>query len=794
MLDALFSDLRYGARTLRARPAFTAAVVLILALGIGANSAVFSVLNAVLLRPLPYAGAERIYQLQGRVDPHSQWISAPDFLSWRGQTRVFEAMAAAKDERYVVTGVPVADEVLGLGASRELLPMLGVAPAIGRAFADDDYRDAAPRTAILSDKLWKRHFAGDRSALGKTILLDGVPHQVIGVMPPEFQFPLAETAIWTPMTFSGRALSERRWPAFWGVGRAKPGASKEQVEREARFVAASLSRDYPEAHLQGWTLQVQPLPDRTFGEVRTTLLVVQGAVACVLLIACLNVASMLLARASERRREMSIRAALGAGRLRLVRQTLTESLALSGLGGALGLLFAVWGKRALLALCSERAPLPRGEQASLDATVLGFTLLVSVVCAVAFGLAPALLASRVNLAKAVTRSERGWPRGALIVAETALSLVLLTGAGLMIRSVAGLMQVNPGFNPDRVLTMRLPLPKFRVPDREKQPRYYAEILKQVQATPGVDSAALTSAVPLSGWMVMTDLDKPLVSRSGERHEWLEFSAVSPAYFRVMGIPLLMGRPFNEGDRTGAPRVAIVNQAMVREFWPGENPVGRTLPIHGNCLIVGVAGNVHRSGLSDAPQPEVYVPFLQEIGVAQSVLAVRTSTPDPTALQAAIERQIRQASADQPIQEVAALREVVWESYARPRFYMTLLAVFAALALALAAAGVYGVMSFLVSRREREFGVRMALGATAGDVLRIVLSRGAVYTLTGIALGVGGALAVTRLLRTLLFGVQPGDALTYAVASAILFGVALAACMIPARRAAQVDPIVALRQE
>ena len=787
---------------LRARPGFTAAVVGILALGIGANSAVFSVVNAVILRPLPYTAAERIYELQGRRDTHTSWISAPDFLSWRNQTQAFEMMAAGSYDRwYVMTGVPVPEDVPSLGAGRELLPMLGVAPAIGRTFSDDDYRETAPRTVLISDKLWRRQFGGDRSVLGRTILLDGKPHQVIGVMPAEFQFPEARTQIWVPMTFSARSLARRDWPAFLVWGRTKPGVSKEQVEREAQFIAGSISRDFPDKHRKDWVLTSFRFEDKALENVRTILLVVLGAVGCVLLIACLNVASMLLARASERRKEMTIRAALGAGRVRLVRQVLTESLMLSTLGGSLGLVLAVWGRRALLALYSERSPLPRGEQARFDTAVLGFTLAVSVVCAIVFGIVPAILASRVDLAvglkeggRGMGRGGRAWGRSILIVAEMALSLVLLAGAGLMIRTVVGLMRVNPGFNPDRVLTMRLPLPTFRVPDRKKQPGYYAEILKQVESLPGVHSAALVSALPLSGWAVTMSFQKPLVTSTGKRHEFVSFRAVSPAYFRVMSIPMLMGRSFAETDTDGAPNVGIVNQAMAREFWPGENPVGKTLDADGGILIVGVAGDVHHSRLSEGPEPELFLPFMQGMGIGNSVLVVRAAGSDPAPLMGVVQRKIRQASADQPIEEAATLRKVVSESYSQPRFYMVLLTVFAALALALAAAGVYGVMAFSVSRREHEFGVRLAVGATARDLLRVVISHGAVWSLIGIALGVLGALAATRLIRTMLFGVQTADARTYAAVAAILFAVGLAACLVPARRAARVDPMVALRHE
>jgi len=795
------SDIRYGLRALRASPGFTAAVILILALGIGANSAVFSVVHAVLLRPLPYADAGRIYELQGRRDSHTQWVSAPDFLNWRNQTHAFETMAAASYERYVLTGAAVAEEMAGLGVGQELLPMLAVRPAVGRTFAADDYREGATRTVLISEKLWKRQFGGDRNAVGRTVLLNGMPHNVIGVMPPEFQFPDARNLVWTPMTFSARALSRREWPAFTVWARTKRGVSKQQVEQEARFMAESLARDYPDAHRKGWSLAALRFEDRTFEHVRLTLLVVLGAVACVLLIACLNVASMLLARASERRKEMAIRVALGAGGLRVIRQVLTESVMLSTAGAAIGLVIAVWGRRALLALCSERSPLPRGEQARFDGAVLGFTVLVSVICALAFGLAPALLASKVNLAsglkeggRGMGRSGRGWSRNVLIVAETALSLVLLATAGLMIRTVVGLMHVNPGFNPDRVLTMRLPLPTFRVPDRNKRPAYYADILRQVQAVPGVHSAALVSALPLSGWAVTMSFEKPLVTSAGQRHEFVSFRAVSPAYFRVMGIPIVAGRAFEENDKEGAPKVAMVNQAMAREFWPGENPVGKILPAGENRTIVGVAADVRHVGLSDPPESELYLPSLQGIGVAQSVLVVRSAAADPTILMGALQQTIRHASADQPIEEAASLRKVVSDSYAESRFYMLLLTVFAALALGLAAAGVYGVVSFSVSRREHEFGVRMAMGATTADVLRNVLSSGVLCALVGIGIGIVGALAATRLIRNMLFGVRPADPPTYATVSAILLAVAIAACILPARRAMRVDPVVALRHE
>jgi len=520
----------------------------------------------------------------------------------------------------------------------------------------------------------------------------------------------------------------------------------------------------------------------------------------VLLIACLNVAGMLLARASERTKEMAVRMSLGAGRARLIRQTITESLLLSALGGSLGLVLSVWGKRALLALCTARMPLPRAEQARIDGVVLAFTVVLSLASAVLFGLAPALMASNVNLSERLKEGGRGmaragrfWSRSFLIVGETALSLVLLAGAGLMIRTLAALMQVNPGFNPDHVLTMRLPLPTFRVPDRKKQPLYYGAILAQVRGTPGLQSAALVSALPLGGWAVTMGFDPPLVTGKGEKKEFAAFRAVSPDYFNVMGIPVLMGRCFQETDNEQAPPAAIMNEAMAREFWPSENPVGKVLPFNKGTTVVGVCGNVRHAGLSGAPEPELYLPIWQNVGVPQTVLVARASG-DPAALIGPVQLKIRHASADQAIEDAATLRKVVSDSISEPRFYMVLLAVFAGLALALTAVGIYGVMSFTVSRQEHEFGVRMALGASAGDLLRRVLARGVVFALAGIALGIAGALAATRLIASMLFGVKPADVLTLTVVSCVQLSVALGACYAPARRASHVDPVVALREE
>lgn len=800
VMRTLLEDLRYGLRMLLKSPAFSVLVIIILALGIGANSAIFSVVNAVVLRPLPYADPERLYELHGVTSRGRQWMSAPDFLTWRERTRAFEQMAAARQENLTLTGVDEPENLFGLGVSRECLPMLGVHPFLGRLFADEEFRPGAPRAVLLGYKLWRRRFGGDPQILGRPVTLNGEPYTVVGVMPPVFRFNYRNHELWFPLSFTADALGRRSWPAFMVFGRLKPGVTPQQAETEVDTLSRALSLEFPESH-KGWHAALLPLQQQLTGEFRTALFLLLGAVGFVLLIACLNVANLLLARASERAKEIAIRTALGAGRLRLVRQLLTESVLLSGLGGTLGLLLAGWGAPALVALFPERIPIPRLDQTSLDGRVLAFTFLLSLFSGILFGLAPALQASRVDLNETLKETGRSGTggfraqrlRSLLVVAETALSLVLLAGAGLMLRSFVRLLQVNPGFKAEKVLTVRLSLPSYRVRDRKRQPAYYAEILQQVETLPGVQSAALVTVLPLSGAQaVMTFSGGTL--RTDEEMRPIPFRAVSPGYFRTMGIPILMGRPFAESDTAEAPPVAIVNEALARRYWPGENPIGKSLPVGKFLPVVGVVGNIKHQSLRADPEPELYLPYLQHLGVPHSALVVRTAA-DPLRLTAALRNRIRNLHSDQPLTDIKTMEQWIADSVSEPRFYTLLLGVFAGLALVLAAAGVYGVMSYSVTQRTHEVGIRMALGARQVDVLKLVVSQGARYVLLGLAIGLAGALAATRLLRNLLFAVSTTDtATTYVTVSLLLLAVALLATYLPARRASRVDPMVALRHE
>lgn len=796
-MRTLLEDLRYGLRMLLKSPGFTVVVVLILALGIGANSAIFSVVNAVVLRPLPYRDPDRLYQLSGMKASGSRWISAPDFLTWQKRTQVFEQMAAARQLSFTLSQVDEPEQVHALSVTRECLPMLGTPPLLGRLFAEDDFRPGAPRVVLLGHQLWRRRFGSDPQILGKPVTLDGEAYTVAGVMPPAFQFNRRLFELWAPLTFTAEHLGRRDWPAFMVFGRLKPGVTRQQADTEMDTLSGALRQEFPETH-KDWRAVLASLQEEVAAESRTTLLLLLGAVGFVLLIACMNVANMLLARSWGRAKEIAIRSALGARRLRVIRQLLTESLLLAGLGGALGLLLAAWGGPALARLFP--GSLPRLDQTSLDVYVLAFTLLLSVLSGVLFGLAPALQVSRVDLNETLKETGRsgagGWRghrlRTLLVVAETALSLVLLVGAGLMIRSFVRLLQVNPGFKAERILTVRLPLPTYRVRDRKKQPAYYTEILEQVQTLPGVQSAALVTILPLGG--ISTVMTFARTGEEADEKGWtVPFRSISPEYFRVMRIPVLMGRPFNESDREGAPQVAIINEALARRMWPGENPIGKSLPAGGFLPVVGVVGNVKYGSLMAEPRPELYLPYLQRLGVPQSALVIRTAS-DPSKLTASVRKRIRELHSDQPVNEVRTMEELIANSVSRPRFYTVLLGVFGGLALLLAAAGVYGVMSYSVSQRHHEIGIRMALGARPTDVLKLVVSQGARYVVIGVAIGLGGAFAATRLLASLLYGITPTDPPTFAVISLLLLAVALAAIYVPAHRASRVDPMVALRHE
>jgi putative ABC transport system permease protein len=799
LMSEFLQDLRYGMRMLLKAPAFTAVALIILTLGSGANAALFSVLNAVVLRPLPYADPERLYEIRSVTARGPMGISVPDLETWRERTLVFEKMAAVWSENRILSGVGEPEHLFGLSVTRDCLPLLGTPPISGRWFSDEDFNPASPKTVLIGYRLWNRQFGRNAGIVGKPILLDGNQHIVIGIMPAVFQFNSRRCEFWVPLHFKPHQVSSRDLSVFSVYARAKAVATRQQVQGEADAMSRFLAQQFPQEHRNWKSAVARPLIDTVVADARPTLLLLLGAVGCVLLIACLNVANLLLARGAERAREIALRTAVGADRSRIVRQLLTESLLIAVLGACLGLLLAGWANRALVAFFAQRPALPRMEQTVIDARVLSFTLCIALISSIAFGLVPAFQASKLDLAETLKETGRSGQslrsrhlRNLIIVGEVALSLMLLTGAGLMLRSLFNLLHVDTGFNASRVLTMRLPLPAFRVPDRKQQPAYYTQILERVQTIPGVRSAGLVTMLPLSGGQAVL-----AISSDGkgdpEQYRSFFFRAVSPDYFRALGIPLVMGRVFTEADKAGAPQVAIVNEALARQLWPGEDPIGKQLRLGKPATVVGVVRNIKHSGLTKPPEPELYLPYLQFLGVATSALVLRTNG-EPLDIVPTVRERIRELQPDQPIADIRTMDQLISDSIAEPRLYALLLGVFAGLALVLAAAGVYGVVSYSVSQRSHEIGIRMAIGAQRREILKQVLREGGSYILIGIAVGIVGALLGTGLLSSLLFEVKPTDPATYVLVSLILLVCAVGAILVPARRAMTVDPLAALRRE
>jgi putative ABC transport system permease protein len=803
-MSAFLLDLRYGARMLRRTPGFAAIVVAVLALGIGANSAVFSVVNAVLLRPLPYQDPGRLYQVD-EINPKGEpnGVSPADAQVFRQRIHAFENLAVSHWQNVTLTGPEGPENDYAGKVSSEIFRMLGRPAALGRLFRDEDFRPGAPGAVILTHKLWMRRFAGDRGVLGKTLLLNGAPHTIIGVMPEDFIYE-QRFVLWTAWQFTAgdMAMREERTPT---AVRLRPGISPQQAQADLLAVLREIA---PEDVRKGWSVRLVPLAQQLTNRVRASLLVSLGAVAFVLLIACLNVANLLLARASDRAREIAVRTALGAGRLRMVRQLLTESLLLSAAGGAAGLLLGAWGARALVTLFPEHDPVPRLEQAHLDSAVLLFTLAVTVITGVVFGLVPALDATRSNLTVALKESGRGNSSGArsgrmrnfLVIAETALSLILLVGAGLMLRSFQRLMAVDPGFNADRVLTLRVPLPSA-ITGKDQRPAYYTRILDRLGSLPGLNSAGLIAPLPLA------DVDanstfavEGHVPPNGER-QLVKLRAVSPGYFRAMGVGLRQGRLFGDADvRDGGAKVVVVSESLARKYFPREDPVGRriTQDTQGKgpfATIVGVVNDVHNLHLGDAPEPELYFDYRQFFFAPFAMtLVLRTHSADPVQLAAAAQKEIRAITPDQPISDVKTMRDVVSGNVAQPRFYTLLLGIYAVIALLLAATGLYGVLSYAVSQRVQEIGIRLALGASRRSIFALVMGRALMLVSIGTLLGLAGSWALTRLIAAQLYRTQATDPATFATVAGLMIAVALAATYVPARRALKVDPVVALRCE
>jgi predicted permease len=820
-IETIFQDLRHGMWMLRRNPGGAFVTIFTLALGIGANTAIFSVVNAVLLRSLPYRDPDRLVMVR-HYGAHgvSDRVSGRDFLEWRDQAKAFEQIAAYRTDTVDFTGLGEPERLsVGL-VSANLFRALGVAPALGRAFTlEEDTAGGAP-VVILSDGLWRRRFGGDPQVIGQALILGGQNRTVVGIMPKGFRSP-EEYDLWLPLALKVNRIPGTdifSMPSVSVIARLKPGVTPEAARADLSVILErreqqNSSDDPPEAKR---VMVIIKLSDWLVGNVRLALQVLFGAVSFVLLIACANVANLLLAQSAVRKKELAIRAAMGAGRMRLVRQLLTESLLLSLAGGAAGLLAANWGVKLLVAM--SPAGIARIEESSVDGRVLGFTCIIAALVGLITGIFPALQASKTNVIETLklqstagvahsvhVRGQRALP--ALVIAELALVLVLLVGAGLMIKSFLRLLAVPRGFNPDGVLTLELTrVSRNRYPMGSPQrSAYFQEALARVQALPGIESAALTGFLPLTG----SNLGVNITERhSGfEKKSSVDVNHITPDYFQTMGIEIRAGRPFAAQDGARAQQVAIINETLARRLFQKENPIGQQLDMSVEStprIIVGVAPDTRHFGLDKAVNPEVYLPYMQPLWQNPSYvnylnLAVRVDSGqnNPTSLSglaANIRNQLRAIDQNEPVSQVVTMDERLSNSVAGRRFHMLLLGVVAAVALAIATVGIYGVISYAVSQRTHEIGIRMALGAQASDVLRMVVWRGMRLTLAGVTLGVAAALALTRVLKNLLFEVSATDPATFALIALLLAGVALIASYIPARRATRVDPLQALRHE
>jgi putative ABC transport system permease protein len=809
-MGSFSQDLRYAARMLIKSPGFTFIVVLALALGIGANSAIFSVVNSVLLRPLPFGEPEQLMMVWG-VDRNSGEgrivLSVPDLNDIREQSRTLEYVAPYNGTGSMLANGDDTERLFGANVPADIFPLLRVQPVMGRTFTREEDVPGGPAVVVISQGLWQRSFGSDPAIIGKEIKLAGKATTVVGVMPADFRFPVQnqKSEYWQPISSAPSYIANkdnRGTRSLRVVARLKPGVTTAQAESELAAIGQRLASQYPDTNT-GLSFNVTPLHEEIVGSIRPALLVILGAVGFVLLIACANVANLLLARASARHKEIAIRTALGASRLRIIRQLLTESLLLSLLGGALGLLLAMWGVDLLIA--ASPTDLPRVKEIGLDAQVLGFTALVSILTGLLFGVAPALQSTRLELNESLKEGGRGSTdglrrnrvRSLLVVSEVALSLVLLVGAGLLIRSFVYLLNLSPGFDTQGVLIADIPLSRSRYPTGEQQAAFTRQAIERTRELPGVTSVAAVNIVPLSGdgrQSSFTIEGRPVPD--GQEPDG-EVTTVSPDYFRTMGIPLLKGRTFTEQDKTDSPSVVIISETLARQNFPGEEPLGKRLILDDEkpaYEIIGVVGDVRHEGLEKETYPGYYLSFYQAPERQVNLMVRSAPTVDPAGLQSAVRNVIKEMDQEQLVWETKTMEQLRAESVARRRFNMMLLGIFAALALLLAAVGIYGVMSYSVTQRTHEIGIRLALGAQTSDVLRMVVRQGMTLAFVGVGIGLAAAFIVTRIMSSLLFGVSPTDALTFGVVAMLLLGIALLACLIPARRATRVDPMVALRYE
>lgn len=805
----MLQDIRYGLRMLFKRPAFTFVAALTLALGIGANTALFTLIDAVLLQPLSFQEPDQLIRLRGtdeRDGRTSRPVSIPDFVDWRAQNQSFEALAAFDRWEPSMTGAGTPSRLSAVRISPDFFSILRVQPLLGRDFLPEEEIEGRHTAVILQHAFWRNNFGGDPGIIGRTVALNRTPYTIVGVMPPDFNAAdIAGTdgpapEIWVPLAL--RANAGRSARSTDGViGRLKPGVSLAQAQAEMSTIADRLSQQYVRTNA-GAGIYLIPLFDQIVGDARGPLLILFIAVGFVLMIACANVANLVLARATTRSREIALRTALGAGRKRIVRQLLTESLLLSLLGGVAGLVLAIWTTDTLVAM-SDGA-IPRLQNLSLNGYILGFTALVVVVTGLLFGIVPALQWSRIDTNHVLKDGSRGTTsqgggrlRSMLATGEIALSLVLLIGAGLLIKSFMQLSSVDAGFDTDRLLTANIYIPMSAYPEDQQQIAFYERVLERVGTQPGVQSAGLVSVIPLSSNYDRTGIHvegrpapEPGASLSADRY------VVSNDYFATMGIPLVKARLFSDRDNMDAPLAVVINETMANRLFPDEDPIGRRIrlgpPTAPYRSIVGVVGDVRQYGLDTDHTMQIYLPHQQYAWPWMS-LVVRTES-DPAAMLGTIRNQVLSVDPEQPVFGAATMDQIMARSTAERRFSLTLLGVFAALALILASIGIYGVMAYMVSQRTYEIGIRMAIGAQMRDVIAMIIGSGLKMVLTGVGIGLVGALLVTRVLSNLLYGISSTDPATFAVITVLLTGVGLLACYIPARRAAGVDPMIAMRSE
>ena len=808
----MLKDLIFGFRMLLKNPGFTVIALLTMALSIGASTAVFSVVNAVLLNPLPFAEPERLIRIYGHFYATSQdnmRASVPEFTDYREQTQSFEHIAGYDNFSANLTPINSEPErVEGLVATPDLFAVLKAAPQSGRVFSPEEAQEGQDYVVLISHELWRRRFGADPNTVGQQVLINGRNHTVIGIMPEGFSFP-ERTEIWKPLWFPKEQYDQQRRGSrgVEVIARLKSNVGLTEAQAEMDHLAAQLEQQYPRNYeSRGWRIGVVPLLDDYVRDARAGLVVLLGAVAFVMLIACANVANLSLTRASSRREEIAVRLALGASRWRVTRLLLTESILLALAGGAIGLLFASAGSALLLRFAP--ADLPRSQEVNLDGRVLAFTLVLSAVTGILFGMVPALAASNPNLNEALKEGGRTGAgggksqrmRSVFVVAQITLALVLLVGAGLMLKSFSRLQQVDPGFNPEGVLTMRLLLPFETYQKPAQRGAFYKQLLEKIESTPGVEVASAASRVPLTqaGNSGTISGENSAVGPADLPVE-AEWRWVSPEYFEAIGTSLISGRSFTDADTDGAPLVAMVDESFAERFYPNEDPVGKRIK-RGRLdstrpwmTIVGVVRHVQSRRLDVPSGVQVYFPFYQDPTAYNMSLIVRTSVPDPLSLSGTIIAAIRNLDKNQPVYDVFTLRQIVGASLAQRRFSLLLMGLFATAALMLAAVGIYGVMSYSVAQRTHEIGIRMALGAQRSDVLRLVIRQGLTLTTVGIAIGLAAALGLTRLMQTLLFGITATDWVTYAEIGALLTLVALLACYLPAKRASKVNPMTTLRQ-